>query len=217
MFIDVVAPDGGVTVTDSEQSFDSRKLTGAGLSLEIGSSGTDVRTLLDDVGANARVRYAHQYGRGTELSPFFYVDDKRTYFVEPLPDAPLPIRTVPRPTAGFALRATTTAPAPGGERGQHHALSADHQQPDHRSRHDQRHHRQRSARRSWRHPGGRAAAGRRVRAFNGHDHRFPVSVHALLPSLHLHVLEAAVETRRRRTAQPGSGAGTRIRRTCTGS
>ncbi len=56
------------------------------------------------------MRYAHQYGRGTELSPFFYVDDKRTYFVEPLPDAPLPRLTVPRPTAGFALRATTTAP-----------------------------------------------------------------------------------------------------------
>jgi hypothetical protein len=40
------------------------------------------------------LHYAHQYGQaGRMLSPFFYTDSTRTYFVEPLPDVPVLIST----------------------------------------------------------------------------------------------------------------------------
>lgn len=106
----VVAPDGNLHVTDSEQSFDSRKLTGAQLSLELGSAGTDVRPLLGSVGRNGKVRYAHQYGRGKELSPFFYVEDTRSYFVEPLPDAPLLTDVHQLPADAAATARLTSTP-----------------------------------------------------------------------------------------------------------
>lgn len=82
----VSAPVGEVKVADSKQSFDSRKLNGVTLSLEIGTGDPrETRPLLDSAGFEAKVLHAHQYGPdGGELSPFFYADDLRTYFVQPV-------------------------------------------------------------------------------------------------------------------------------------
>jgi hypothetical protein len=46
----------------------------------------ETRPLLDtDSAVNDKILYAHQYGRaGSELSPFFRADNRRTYFVQPL-------------------------------------------------------------------------------------------------------------------------------------
>ncbi|GAA1980208.1 neuraminidase-like domain-containing protein [Microbacterium pumilum] len=85
----LMVPSGMVDVLESEQSFDSRKLTGADLSFELGSHDpADVRMLLASVDADdAKVLYTHQAGgAGNELSPFFYTDQRRCYFIRPLPD-----------------------------------------------------------------------------------------------------------------------------------
>lgn len=78
-----------MNVLDSQQSFNSRKLTGNDLSFELGAHDpADARLLLGTVNASdAKVHYAHQRGLGgNELSPFFYTDDQRSYFVRPLPE-----------------------------------------------------------------------------------------------------------------------------------
>jgi hypothetical protein len=83
-------PAGTVTVLDSQQSFNARKLTGTDLSFELGAHDPpDARLLLASVTESDRkVNYAHRAGLGgNELSPFFYTDDQRSYFVRPLPDA----------------------------------------------------------------------------------------------------------------------------------
>ncbi|GAA1970923.1 hypothetical protein GCM10009776_37390 [Microbacterium deminutum] len=86
----LLVPSGTVDVLESEQSFDSRKLTGAELSFELGAHDpADVRLLLASIDTDdAKVLYAHQAGgAGDELSPFFYSDRQRCYFVRPVPDA----------------------------------------------------------------------------------------------------------------------------------
>ncbi len=89
----LTVPTGTVSVVDSQQSFDARKLNGAQLSLEIGADEpTDIRLLLGAINTdNAKVHYAHQFGlAGDELSSFFYTDNQRSYFVQPLPVVNVP-------------------------------------------------------------------------------------------------------------------------------
>ena len=86
----LVVPAGTVDIMDSRQSFDARKLTGNELTFELGAHDPpDVRPLLGSVNAfDSKVHYTHQAGPGgSELSPFFYTDEQRSYFVRPLPDA----------------------------------------------------------------------------------------------------------------------------------
>ena len=105
-FIPVVAPSGDVKVTESVQSFDSRKLTGTVLSFDVGANDPELRLLLEASSPDDKVNYAHQYGRGGELSPFFYSDSHRTYFVQPDPDALIQAQWDARPLESLPTTAT---------------------------------------------------------------------------------------------------------------